>query len=203
MDTKTVKVSKTTQTDDVSTVENSTSTNTENATKIYVFEIRLNHGHKVPIWRTVEVPATYSFYDLHVAIQDSMAWSDSHLHKFDMNHPTNNRMVQIGIPDEWMNKFTKPEKYTPIANYFTPSNSKCEYEYDFASPWNFLITLKAIIEKDPNTKYPRCVAGNCAPPPEECPKNPKDMSWVKQPFDYTKLAFRDPVETWNGAFQGF
>ncbi len=29
-----------------------------------------------PIWRTIQVPETYSFWDLHVAIQDSMGWLD-------------------------------------------------------------------------------------------------------------------------------
>ncbi|KAG4073746.1 hypothetical protein HA402_000970 [Bradysia odoriphaga] len=195
------KLSKSTQTE--STVAASISTNTANATKIYAFEIKLNHGHKVPIWRTIEVPATYSFYDLHVAIQDSMGWSDSHLHKFNMINPANNRGVHIGIPDDWMSKSIKPEKHTPIANYFSPSNAICAYEYDFASPWNFHVTLKTILEKDANARYPRCVAGNCASPPEECPADPSDMSWVKQPFDYSKITFRDPVEAWEDAFQGF
>jgi hypothetical protein len=28
------------------------------------------------------VPAAYSFWDLHVAIQDAMGWHDVHLHEF-------------------------------------------------------------------------------------------------------------------------
>ena len=34
------------------------------------------------IWRRVQVPSKYSFWDLHVAIQDSMGWHDYHLHLF-------------------------------------------------------------------------------------------------------------------------
>lgn len=31
--------------------------------------------HVTPrVWRRVEVPASYSFWDLHVAIQDAMGW---------------------------------------------------------------------------------------------------------------------------------
>jgi hypothetical protein len=33
------------------------------------------------------VPGTYSFWDLHVAIQDSMGWLDSHLHLFRTSRP--------------------------------------------------------------------------------------------------------------------
>ncbi|MGC1953569.1 MAG: hypothetical protein WA970_13585 [Gammaproteobacteria bacterium] len=32
-----------------------------------------------PIWREILVPARYSFWDLHVAIQDAMDWWDYHL----------------------------------------------------------------------------------------------------------------------------
>jgi hypothetical protein len=35
-----------------------------------------------PIWREIEVPSNYSFWDLHVAIQDAMGWLDYHLHAF-------------------------------------------------------------------------------------------------------------------------
>lgn len=172
-------------------------------TKIFVFEIKVNHGHDVPIWRMVEVPASYSFYDLHVAIQDSMCWTDSHLHKFNMLNPVNNRYEHIGIPDDWMSKSIKPEKHAQIAKYFSLSNATCAYEYDFASPWNFLITLEKTIPKEPNVNYPRCVAGNCASPPEDCPEDPSDMSWVNAPFDHLNIQFRDPVEAWKDAFQGF
>ena len=34
------------------------------------------------VWRRLQVLLTYSFWDLHVAIQDSMGWLDYHLHEF-------------------------------------------------------------------------------------------------------------------------
>ncbi|GAH94095.1 unnamed protein product [marine sediment metagenome] len=41
--------------------------------KVYQFKITLK-DIKPPIWRKIQVPKTYTFYDLHVAIQDSMGW---------------------------------------------------------------------------------------------------------------------------------
>ena len=41
--------------------------------KVYQFKISLKEI-KPPIWRRIQVPDTYSFWDLHVAIQDSMGW---------------------------------------------------------------------------------------------------------------------------------
>ena len=34
------------------------------------------------VWRRTQVPESYSFWDLHVAIQDAMGWLDYHLHEF-------------------------------------------------------------------------------------------------------------------------
>ena len=34
------------------------------------------------VWRRIQVPEQYTFWDLHVAIQDAMGWLDYHLHEF-------------------------------------------------------------------------------------------------------------------------
>ena len=38
---------------------------------VYQFKITLK-GSKPSIWRRIQVPENYSFWDLHVAIQDAM-----------------------------------------------------------------------------------------------------------------------------------
>lgn len=38
---------------------------------IYQFKVTLD-GITPPIWRRIQVPAIYSFWDLHVALQDAM-----------------------------------------------------------------------------------------------------------------------------------
>ena len=48
---------------------------------IYQFRITLEDIEPL-IWRQIQVPSNYSFWDLHVAIQDSMGWLDYHLHEF-------------------------------------------------------------------------------------------------------------------------
>ena len=54
--------------------------------KVYQFKITLRYIEP-PIWRRIQVPGTYTFWDLHVAIQDAMGWEDYHLHEFVMRHP--------------------------------------------------------------------------------------------------------------------
>jgi hypothetical protein len=69
------------------------------AAGIYRFKIVLAEVEP-PVWRRIEVPGSYSFWDLHVAIQDAMGWSDSHLHEFSLADPRTGRPKRIGIPDD-------------------------------------------------------------------------------------------------------
>ena len=54
--------------------------------QVYRFRIQLD-GIAPPVWRTIELPETYTFWDLHVAVQDAMGWQDYHLHEFQMRGP--------------------------------------------------------------------------------------------------------------------
>lgn len=56
--------------------------------QVYQFKITLV-GIMPPIWRRIQVPETYTFWDLHVSIQDVMGWLDYHLHEFEILNPTN------------------------------------------------------------------------------------------------------------------
>jgi pRiA4b ORF-3-like protein len=116
------------------------------------------------------VPGTYSFWDLHVAIQDSMGWLDYHLHRFRMTRPGTDDVVQIGIPDE--DAFEGDEPIlpgwdVPIASYFAYPDVAAKYEYDFGDGWEHEVTLEAIRPRQ-GLRYPRCLAGERACPPEDC-----------------------------------
>ena len=52
------------------------------------------------VWRRIQVPERYSFWDLHVAIQDAMGWLDYHLHEFRLLDAKEKHVVSIGIPTD-------------------------------------------------------------------------------------------------------
>ena len=52
------------------------------------------------VWRRIQVPEKYSFWDLHVAIQDAMGWLDYHLHEFRLLDAKEQAVVSIGIPTD-------------------------------------------------------------------------------------------------------
>lgn len=51
------------------------------------------------VWRRIQVPDDYSFWDLHVAIQDAMGWQDYHLHECRLVDPQSGKVERLGIPD--------------------------------------------------------------------------------------------------------
>jgi hypothetical protein len=133
----------------------------------YQFKITLQQISP-QIWRRIQVPASYTFWDLHVAIQDSMGWTDTHLHEFRLKNPKTKRNINIGFPDEDFGTKVSPGWKKKIADFFTEENSKADYAYDFGDGWHHEVELEAILPPQKGTKYPLCMDGKRACPPEDC-----------------------------------
>lgn len=115
-----------------------------NALEIYQFKIALKCS-KPQIWRRIQVPEYFSFFDLNVAIEDIFKIQSSiHLHKF--------RMVDskrfffkssfqldeyIGIANGALADYCiiLPENETKTADQFSIIRSKCIYTYGSNSEW--------------------------------------------------------------------
>jgi hypothetical protein len=142
----------------------------EQTQHIYQFKIVLA-GIKPAIWRRIQVPEFYTFWDLHVAIQDAMGWLGYHLHEFEVFNPKTSQRVLIGIPmgnDGWRAVNVLPGWNEIISSYFSPSNKNAIYEYDFGDSWEHKISLEKIMLPEIGVKYPRCIAGERSCPPEDC-----------------------------------
>jgi hypothetical protein len=135
--------------------------------RVYQFKINLN-GIRPPVWRRIQVPEAYSFWDLHVAIQDAMGWLDYHLHCFEMVNPITGFSEEIGIPNENWRMECLAGWNEPIKNWFSPENTLAQYTYDFGDDWQHTVRLEKIEKKDDGVRYPRCMAGKRACPPEDC-----------------------------------
>lgn len=138
---------------------------------VYEFKITLK-GSKPPVWRRIQVPETYTFWDLYVAIQDAMGWTDSHPHEFKLKNPLTGEESRIGIPDA-KNIFPSDIKVLKgweekIADWFSPHDDTAEYIYDFGDNWIHRVKLEKILPRNKNIAYPKCINGKRACPPENC-----------------------------------
>ena len=133
---------------------------------IYQIHISLE-GLEPMIWRRIQVPETYTFWDLHVAIQDAMGWSDCHLHEIEIPTLISRKPIRIGIPDEEFDKDVKPGWELKIKDFFSSINQEVSYTYDFGDGWKHKLTLEDVLSKEPRKRYPKCIDGARACPPED------------------------------------
>ena len=125
--------------------------------QVFQFKIELE-GISPAIWRRILVPADYNFWDLHVAIQDSMGWKDTHLHHFEIRGKGKRKEVHIGIPDfdgtgDLEEVF--PGWEIPVLVYFNELGIKAKYEYDYGDGWMIRFSSKDIYtwEKKQNIPF--------------------------------------------------
>ena len=183
-------------------------------------------GISPPVWREILVPARYSYWDLHVAIQDAMGWLDYHLHEFRFGGSLREDALIIGIPSDeiWDDSpEVQPGWDIPVIDFLSESGDRAEYEYDFGDGWIHEITLLGVEPREKGQRYPKCVAGARACPPEDCggipgyqslleilfdPFHPEYDSmnrwiprgWGPELFKPEKVRFDNPLKRWQKAF---
>ena len=191
---------------------------------VYQFKITLK-GIRPPVWRRIQVPSTYTFWDLHVAIQDAMGWLDRHFHMFRIWDPGLDEMEEFGVWKEYMpprERVVWMGLDVPVVDCFTLANRKGEY--DPADGWKHAVVLERILPRDRTQTYPICLAGRRASPPESCggargyeelleiiadpshEEYAEKLAWLDGPFDPEKfdpaaVEFRDPQQQWKEAFE--
>jgi len=196
----------------------------EEPKRVYQFKVELQEI-RPPIWRRIQVPETYNFWDLHVAIQDAMGWLDYHLHAFRVSEKDSATVRVVGIPDDEFPTATPTFAggETPIVDYFFEVGVTAKYEYDFGDGWFHKIILEGIFLGDPDNQYPICIDGERACPPEDCggvpgyyrlleaisaPDNEEHkelLDWLGQAYDPDEftpqdIEFDDPKARWKSAF---
>jgi hypothetical protein len=177
------------------------------------------------VWRRIQVAENYSFWDLHVAIQDAMGWKDYHLHEFTLVDSKSGRGVRIGIPDDEMPKERPCQAgwKVPIARYLNYGTDPVRYRYDFGDDWEHTLEFEELVPAD-GGPYPRCVAGASACPPEDVggthgyaeflqvirdaqhPDHDAMLQWAGGQFDphafnASSIEFDNPRERWKVAFE--
>ncbi len=193
---------------------------------VYQFRISLI-GSRPEVWRRIIVPSGYSFWDLHVAIQDSMGWFDCHLHAFRMRSTEPGSTNPIGIPDD--DPFEGDQEFLagweiPIVDYFRKAGDAADYEYDFGDGWEHEVVLEEIAVRPAKTRFPVCIAGAGACPPEDCggvsgyerfleilgdpehEEHEEMKAWAgghhdPAAFEPKKVKFDNPCRRWKRAFQ--
>ncbi len=136
------------------------------ASQVYQFKITLLESDP-PIWRRIQVKDC-TLDKLHEHIQTAMGWTNSHLHHFTLG-------TQLyGDPELLQENFEelkyKDSTTTKISDILPKTGKRFSfvYEYDFGDSWHHEVLFEGIMRPDSKVKYPLCLEGARACPPEDC-----------------------------------
>jgi hypothetical protein len=123
-------------------------------------------GSRPVIWRRLLVPAEIKLSKLHVVLQMSMGWEESHLHCFRYEHLTfaPKASRQLGDPDE-----SQDEAKVRLSDVLHREKDWLLYEYDFGDSWEHEVRVEKILPAPPaGARKAACLGGTRACPPEDC-----------------------------------
>ena len=125
-------------------------------------------GIEPAITRTLELPRRLNFAQLHEVLQAAFGWTDSHLHQFILGG------LVVGAPEAIEDSFEGPRVLEAtelslkdlVFPYLADPALEMTYQYDFGDDWHHSLLLRRA-QGEEGVKYPRCIAGARACPPED------------------------------------
>lgn len=129
---------------------------------IYQLKVTLA-GIDPPVWRRIQVYQHKSFLNLHLALQAAMGWLNYHLHLFEVDDVT---ITEQGILDDWEEEGVDHGE-ARLKHYVGQVGTRFTYEYDFGDSWVHELLLEEKLPLKPGARYPRCLDGARARPPED------------------------------------
>ncbi|MFY1598982.1 plasmid pRiA4b ORF-3 family protein [Micromonospora sp. WMMD737] len=126
-----------------------------------IFQLKISlAGVRPPVWRRVLVPGGYTLDRLHRVVQHAMGWRDCHLHSFEIEGR------QYGEPDPDGELALRDELDVRL-DAVLGKGSRFHYTYDFGDWWEHDLVVEDACTADPDGRYPSCLDGERACPPED------------------------------------
>jgi hypothetical protein len=133
--------------------------------RLYQFKITLVESQP-PIWRRIQVK-NCTLDKLHEHIQTAMGWTNSHLHQFEID---GKRYGDPELLDDGFEDFECVDSTVTKISEIIPNNGKqfrFLYEYDFGDGWEHEVLFEGCLKAEKGGRYPLCVEGERACPPED------------------------------------
>jgi hypothetical protein len=131
----------------------------------FQFRIQLKDVSKPPVWRQIQVPATFTFDQFHAVIQQCFGWDNFHLYQFSPQGHGSYPVIAIPSKEDWEKPDMNAMK-ARLKKVFKYEKETFSYIYDFGDDWYHKITLEKILPGEIESAV--CLAGKGACPPEDC-----------------------------------
>ncbi len=134
---------------------------TAKPTSVHQLKVTLRRV-RPPVWRRIVVDSNIRLSALSDLLEAAMGWYGGHLHLFDV------RGMTYGDPDPDWGGDMADERKVGLAQALPTVGSKMRWDYDFGDGWEHDVVVEAIDPPAAATRYPVCIAGRRACPPEDC-----------------------------------
>jgi hypothetical protein len=128
---------------------------------VYQFRVVLQ-GISPLIWRRLLIRSDMSLATLHATLQIVFAWTDTHLHSFQIYGKA------CGTPRLDGPHIDGEARHVPLAALRLHQGERFSYVYNFIDHWVCNLRLEAVRPLDSGYHYPICLSGKRAAPPEDC-----------------------------------
>lgn len=127
---------------------------------VHVLTVTLRDVKPV-VWRRIVVKSQTPLPKVARTLAAAMGWAGYHLHMFDVGG------VLFGEPDEDADCVID-ERYATVKHVLPREKSKLRWDYDFGDGWEHDVVVEAIESPQEGKRYPLCLDGKRACPPEDC-----------------------------------
>jgi hypothetical protein len=168
---------------------------TRSTTRVgYQLKVTLK-GSKPPIWRRIQVTSDTTLVKLHRILQCVMGWEGYHLYQFVIGG------IAYGDPGLLGELEAEDARPVTLETIVRGEQFKFLYEYDFGDSWEHELRIEKTLPLEEGKRYPVCLTGKRACPPEDCggiwgyasfleaiqdpthPEHEEMVEWVGREFD--------------------
>ncbi len=129
--------------------------------RVLELTISLNETNPL-VWRKVLAHEVIELYELHMLIQMTMGWQDSHLFVLDINNKS------YSDPESALEMDDTHNAEGILLCEVLGESKEFSYTYDFGDDWIHKVEITNVLETDRRMNYPVCIGGENACPPEDC-----------------------------------
>jgi hypothetical protein len=124
---------------------------------------------KPPVWRRLDVKSTIKLSELSDVLEAAMGWYGGHLHAFEASGVRYEHPDELDMDvDRNFGPETVDEHKVRLRDVLPSVTSKLRWEYDFGDGWEHDVVVEAIEPARTGVRYPICLEGKRACPPEDC-----------------------------------
>ncbi|MSU69292.1 MAG: plasmid pRiA4b ORF-3 family protein [Opitutaceae bacterium] len=128
-----------------------------------VFSLRLTiAGCQPRIWRRLLVRETMWLSRLHDSIQVAFDWFDYQTHAFTFDE------LRFGNPLKRDDLVIEDDRDVTLGDIVLTTRERFNYGYHFGEGWQVDIKIEKSVALSKGVRYPVCLAGERAGPPEDC-----------------------------------